>query len=57
LEEERAGRRRGLSGVPFFVINGTPAFSGAQRPETFVETFRQVLGAEARRCGSDSCSV
>ncbi|HZC59742.1 MAG TPA: DsbA family oxidoreductase [Chthoniobacterales bacterium] len=57
LEEEREGFRRGLNGVPFFVINGIPAFSGAQRPDIFVETFRQVLGAEARRCGSESCSV
>ena len=57
LEEEQEGRRRGLNGVPFFVINGIPAFSGAQRPDTFVETFRQLLGAEARKCGSESCSV
>jgi predicted DsbA family dithiol-disulfide isomerase len=47
LEEEREGLRRGLNGVPFFVINGIPAFSGAQRPETFVEAFRQILGAKA----------
>ena len=57
LEEEREGLRRGLNGVPFFVINGIPAFSGAQRPHTFVTTFRQVLGAEARNCDSESCSV
>jgi predicted DsbA family dithiol-disulfide isomerase len=47
LEEERQGLRRGLNGVPFFVINGIPAFSGAQQPDIFVETFRQVLGAGA----------
>jgi predicted DsbA family dithiol-disulfide isomerase len=35
--EEMAGRTLGLDGVPFFVINGTPAFSGAQNPETFLE--------------------
>jgi predicted DsbA family dithiol-disulfide isomerase len=57
LEEEREGLRRGLNGVPFFVINGIPAFSGAQRPDRFVETFRQTLAAEARKCGSESCSV
>jgi predicted DsbA family dithiol-disulfide isomerase len=57
LEEEREGLRRGLNGVPFFVINGIPAFSGAQRPDTFVTTFRQVLGAQARNCDSESCSV
>ena len=57
LEEEQEGRRRGLNGVPFFVINGIPAFSGAQRPGTFVEAFRQVLGAEAQNCGFESCSL
>jgi predicted DsbA family dithiol-disulfide isomerase len=57
LEEEREGLRRGLNGVPFFVINGIPTFSGAQRPDTFVKTFRQVLGAEARNCDSESWSV
>jgi predicted DsbA family dithiol-disulfide isomerase len=51
LEEEREGFRRGFNGVPFFIVNGIPAFSGAQRPDTFVETFRQVLGEEAQKCG------
>jgi predicted DsbA family dithiol-disulfide isomerase len=48
LEEEQEGLRHGLNGVPFFVINGIPAFSGAQQPDIFVEIFRQVLGAERR---------
>jgi predicted DsbA family dithiol-disulfide isomerase len=42
LAEEREGRRLGLNAVPFFVINGVPAISGAQRPEVFVEALRQV---------------
>ena len=42
LAEEREGGRLGLNAVPFFVINGVPAISGAQRPEVFVEAFRQV---------------
>jgi len=37
--------------VPFFVINGVPAFSGAQHPETFVAAFRQVLDMDAPKCG------
>ena len=32
LEEER-GRRLGIDGVPFFLIDGRVAFSGAQEPE------------------------
>jgi predicted DsbA family dithiol-disulfide isomerase len=57
LAEEREARRRGLNGVPFFLLNGIPAFAGAQPPGTFIEAFRQVLGAEAKACGSESCSV
>ena len=35
-EEEAAARRSGLNAVPFFIINGTPAFSGAQKPQAFL---------------------
>jgi predicted DsbA family dithiol-disulfide isomerase len=55
LKEEGEGRRRGLNGVPFFFINGSPAFSGAQHPDTFVAAFRQVLGKDAPKCGPDTC--
>lgn len=34
--------RSGVSGVPFFYINGKPMFSGAQQPETFA---RSILDA------------
>jgi predicted DsbA family dithiol-disulfide isomerase len=47
LAEEREARRRGLDAVPFFLLNGTPAFAGAQPPQAFVEAFRKVLGPEA----------
>lgn len=30
-------------GVPFFIINGKPAFSGAQDPSTFHRAFDTVL--------------
>jgi len=55
--EEMAGRSLGLDGVPFFVVNGRPAFSGAQNPQTFVEAFRYVLGGNMRQSGADSCEV
>jgi len=35
--------RRGVSGVPFFIINGEPAFSGAQPPEVFVDEIDKAL--------------
>lgn len=57
LAEEREARRRGLNGVPFFLLNGIPAFAGAQPPDTFIEAFRQVLGTEAKACDPESCSV
>ncbi len=39
--EERA-RRLGVSGVPFFVINGRVGLSGAQPPERFRQAFEQA---------------
>mmetsp|Transcript_19067 Transcript_19067/g.44656 ORF Transcript_19067/g.44656 Transcript_19067/m.44656 type:complete len:161 (+) Transcript_19067:172-654(+) len=36
-------RRKISSGVPFFVFNGQPAFSGAQDPSTFHRVFDQLL--------------
>lgn len=31
-----------VNGVPYFIINGYPAFSGAQEPENFLHAFEQV---------------
>ncbi len=41
-EEEAAGHRLGIRGVPYFVFNGTSALSGAQPPEQFVAVFHQL---------------
>lgn len=41
-EEEETGRRLGIRGVPYFVFNGSHALSGAQPPEQFVATFREI---------------
>lgn len=35
--EAAQASRSGVTGVPFFVVNGKPLFSGAQPPEAFVE--------------------
>ncbi len=40
--EEAAGHRLGIRGVPYFVINGAHALSGAQPPEQFLAAFRQI---------------
>ena len=41
-EEETVGRRLGIRGVPYFVLNGRVAISGAQSPNIFVSAFQQA---------------
>ncbi|MBX9623318.1 MAG: DsbA family oxidoreductase [Gemmataceae bacterium] len=58
---EREGRRLGVTGVPFVVINGSVAISGAQTPETFRAALEQAAGAvpagePAGVCGIDPAS-
>jgi predicted DsbA family dithiol-disulfide isomerase len=51
---EQNGRRLGIAGVPFFIINGKVALSGAQPPEDFRAAIER--GAEAgagRTCEFD----
>ena len=40
--EEAVGRQLGIRGVPYFVINGTVAISGAQPPDIFVSALQQA---------------
>ncbi|MBC7839326.1 MAG: DsbA family oxidoreductase [Nitrospiraceae bacterium] len=40
--EEAVGRRLGIRGVPYFVLNGTVSISGAQPPDIFVSALRQA---------------
>jgi predicted DsbA family dithiol-disulfide isomerase len=47
-EEESKGLKLGVQGVPFFVLNGLPAFSGAQKPDVFLEVFQQALAKDER---------
>src|SRR4051812_20022366 len=39
---EEQARSLGVSGVPFFVVNGRVALSGAQPPELFLQAFEQA---------------
>jgi predicted DsbA family dithiol-disulfide isomerase len=58
LEVVRAGeeqaRRIGVSGVPFFVMNGKVALSGAQPPEMLRQAFEQAGGTIA---AGEACEV
>ena len=50
--EEAAGHRLGIRGVPYFVLNGTYALSGAQPPDRFVAAFRRTeMDQVARKAG------
>jgi len=40
--EEATGHRLGIRAVPYFLLNGTSALSGAQPPEQFLAAFRQI---------------
>mmetsp|Transcript_4901 Transcript_4901/g.11468 ORF Transcript_4901/g.11468 Transcript_4901/m.11468 type:complete len:155 (-) Transcript_4901:262-726(-) len=41
-QEVEKWRRRGVTGVPAFFVNGHSAFSGAQDPQAFIEVFEQA---------------
>ena len=47
--EEAAGHRLGIRGVPYFVVNGAYAISGAHPSETFVSVFRRIETDRAAR--------
>ena len=49
--EEAVGRRLGISGVPYFVLNGSIAISGAQPPDIFVSAIRQAGERATERKG------
>jgi predicted DsbA family dithiol-disulfide isomerase len=41
-EDIDAARRLGITGVPFFVIDGKYGVSGAQQPAVFLEAFARA---------------
>ncbi len=41
-DREEFWRQKGVSGVPFVVVNGTYAIEGAQPPEAFEQALRQI---------------
>jgi len=46
-----AARTMGITGVPFFVLNGRYALSGAYPPDRFLEAFRKVAERERESGG------
>jgi predicted DsbA family dithiol-disulfide isomerase len=67
-EEEQQARMLGISGVPFYLINKTISFSGAQPAETFLDALSRTkipgkkaanasLNDAAQACGPDGCEV
>lgn len=51
LSEIDSAQKMGVTGVPFFIIDGQYAVSGAQTPDVFVNALREIakLKAEARK--------
>lgn len=47
--EESAGHKLGIRGVPYFVLDGTYAISGAQPADIFVSALKRVAGDRAQR--------
>jgi predicted DsbA family dithiol-disulfide isomerase len=47
--DEEKGRRLGVQGVPFFIINGQVTLEGAQQPDAFLDAFNQVLSSGVER--------
>jgi predicted DsbA family dithiol-disulfide isomerase len=41
---EQMNQQRGITGVPFYIINGKYGLSGAQPSETFVEVLEEIAG-------------
>ena len=48
---EAVGRRLGISGVPYFVLNGTVSISGAQPSDIFVSAIQQARETSGKQNG------
>ena len=55
--DERLARELGISGVPFFVLDGRVGVSGAQPAEVLARAIAEVApAAAAPACGPDGCA-
>lgn len=48
VQRSNDAKRAGVNGIPSFVINGKPAFSGAQDPAFFKEVITKAAGVRRR---------
>jgi predicted DsbA family dithiol-disulfide isomerase len=48
-------RQAGVTGVPFYIIDGKYGISGAQNPETLIQALRQISTESSE--GGESCSL
>jgi len=55
--EEAEARRLGVEGVPFFVLNGELALTGAREPEAFLAAFDYAVAQKGEFGIGESCSV
>lgn len=61
--DEREARQIGVTGVPFFLIDGQYGVSGAQSPDTLVKVLEQVrekskpTAPDAAACDDEACEV
>jgi predicted DsbA family dithiol-disulfide isomerase len=64
--DERDAQELGISGVPFFVVDGKFAVSGAQSPDVIADVLRRawdrahpmvVVGGTDGTCTDDSCAI
>lgn len=56
--DEQTARRNGVQGVPFFVIDGRLAVSGAQPPAVFADALRQAAPElTGPVCGPEGCDA
>ncbi|MFP8892626.1 DsbA family oxidoreductase [Chryseobacterium sp. EZn1] len=67
-QDIQEARNNGISGVPFFVLNGKYAVSGAQPAEVFenalqqtykeaVSPFKDISGENGASCDADGCRI
>jgi predicted DsbA family dithiol-disulfide isomerase len=55
--EEAEGRRLGVEGVPFFVLNDALALTGAREPEAFLTAFDYAVAQKGEAESGESCQV
>jgi predicted DsbA family dithiol-disulfide isomerase len=57
ITAEKLSVQRGVSGVPFYIIDGRYGISGAQSSDTFIQAFKEIgkeIGVDSNACVDDS---